>query len=99
MTQPILTEMAQGDLVDIWATVAEARDERTADRMNQKILATCRSKAAFPETGRLRDEIAPGLRSTVVRPYVVFFRPMDGTIVVLRILHGRRDVEQIMSGS
>lgn len=99
MMQPILTDMAKDDLVDIWATIAEARDERTADRMNRKILAACLSKAAFPETGRLRDEIAPGLRSTVVHPYVVFFRPAGETIVVLRILHGHRDVEQIMSGS
>jgi len=99
MKEPLLTDAAKNDLAEIWATIAEARDERTANRMNRRILASCRSKAQFPETGRSREEIAPGLRSAVVRPYVVFFRPDGETILVLRILHGRRDVEQMMGES
>jgi toxin ParE1/3/4 len=99
MKEPLLTDEAKNDLAEIWATITEARDERTANRMNRRILASCRSKAQFPETGQSREEIAPGLRSTVVRPYVDFFRPEGETILVLRILHGRRDVEQIMGGS
>jgi len=73
MNEPLLTDEAKNDLVEIWATLAEARDERTADRMNQKIYAMCRVKAQFPETGRLREDIGPGLRSAIVRPYVFFF--------------------------
>ena len=99
MREPLLTEEARNDLAEIWETIAGARDERTANWMNQRILASCRSKAQFPETGRLREEIAPGLRSSLVRPYVVFFRPEGETILVLRILHGCRDVEEIMGGS
>ncbi|SIO23574.1 toxin ParE1/3/4 [Singulisphaera sp. GP187] len=97
MKEPLLTDEAKDDLAEIWATIADARDERTANRIHRKILDACRSKAAFPETGRLREEISPGLRCVVVRPYVAFFRPHMDTIVVLRILHGRRDVESIMS--
>ena len=96
MKEPLLTDEARDDLAEIWATIAEARDERTADRMHRKILASCRSKAQFPESGRMRDEILPGLRSVVVRPYVAFYRTEGDTILVVRILHGRRDVERIM---
>jgi toxin ParE1/3/4 len=39
----------------------------------------------------------PGLRSFPVHPYVVFYRPQVDTILVVRILHGRRDIERIMS--
>ncbi len=99
MKEPLITDEARNDLAEIWATIAEARDERTANRMNQKILASCRSKAQFPDTGQSRDEIAPGLRSTAVLPYVVFFRLEGDTILVLRILHGRRDVGRIMGQS
>src|SRR3954463_14705410 len=70
MKEPLLTDEARDDLAEIWATIAEARDERTSDRMNRKILAACRSKAEFPETRRMRDEILPGLRSLVVRSRV-----------------------------
>ena len=96
MSEPRLTERAEDDLAEIWATIAAARDERTADRMHRKILEACRSHARLPESGRLRDDLAPGLRSFPVRPYVVFFRPEEETILVLRILHGRRDTERIM---
>jgi toxin ParE1/3/4 len=61
-----------------------------------QILDKCRSHAQFPESGRLREEISPGLRSFPVRPYVVFFRPSDDTILILRILHGHRDLKRIM---
>jgi len=94
MTRPILAELARDDLSEIWANIAEARDGRTANRMIRTLLSACDSKAELPETGRLREEIAPGPRGTVVRPYVIFFRPLDTSILVLRILHGHRDGEQ-----
>jgi toxin ParE1/3/4 len=99
MKDPLLSDEAKDDLAVIWATIADARDERTAVRMNQKILSSCRAKALSPDTGRSRDEILPGFRSFPVRPYVVFFRRHADTILVLRILHGRRDVERIMGRS
>jgi toxin ParE1/3/4 len=97
MNEPTLSDLAKDDLAEIWTTIAQARDERTAERMTRKILAKCRSHAQFPETGRSREDILPGLRSFPVRPYVVFFRAEEETILVLRVLHGRRDVESIMS--
>lgn len=97
MSEPIISDLAREDLVEIWATIAEARDEKTAEQMTGKILAKCRTHALFPESGRSREEILPGLRSFPVKPYVVFYRVETGTILVLRILHGRRDVERVMN--
>jgi toxin ParE1/3/4 len=98
MKEPLISDEAKDDLAEIWAAIAEARDERTADRMLQKILASCRAKALFPDTGEARDEILPGLRSFPVRPYVVFYHRHADTILVLRILHGRRDVKRVIGG-
>jgi toxin ParE1/3/4 len=42
--------------------------------------------------GRSREELAAGLRSIVLKPYVVFYRPLDDGIELIRILHGKRDV-------
>jgi toxin ParE1/3/4 len=97
MNEPILTDQAKDDLTEIWLAIAQRRDERTADRMNRKILKQCHSHAQFPESGRLRDDLNPGLRSFPVRPYVVFYQPQEDTILVVRILDGRRDIERIMS--
>jgi toxin ParE1/3/4 len=52
--------------------------------------------AQFPELGRLRPEIAPQIRSTLVQPYVIFYRVVGDEIHILRILHGKRDLRRIM---
>jgi toxin ParE1/3/4 len=52
--------------------------------------------AQFPEIGRPRPEIAPNLRSTLVHPYVVFYRVEGEVVQIIRILHGKRDLRRIM---
>jgi toxin ParE1/3/4 len=52
--------------------------------------------AQFPEIGRARPEIAPKLRSTLVRPYVIFYRLEGDAVQIIRILHGKRDLRSIM---
>jgi toxin ParE1/3/4 len=96
MKEPVISDEARDDLAEIWATIALARNEQTADRMIGKILSSCRAKAAFPDTGQTRDEIHAGLRSFPVRPYVVYYRRHEQSILVLRVLHGRRDADRIM---
>jgi toxin ParE1/3/4 len=96
MNEPLLTDEAMADLEEIWCFIAGRRDESTADRIASTILGKCRSHARFPETGRSRDDLTPGLRSFPVSPYVVFYRPAKHTIQVVRILHGSRDTDSIM---
>jgi toxin ParE1/3/4 len=96
MKEPELTDEAKADLKDIWYDIARRCDEATAERMTITILTKCRSHAQYPETGRSREEWAPGVRSFPVRPYVVIYRPVQDTIQVLRILHGRRNLDRIM---
>jgi toxin ParE1/3/4 len=65
---------------------------RYATEFEQKGLAL----AHFPEIGRSRPEIAPNLRSTLVHPYVIFYRVEDDVVQILRILHGKQDLRSIM---
>jgi plasmid stabilization system protein ParE len=46
--------------------------------------------------GHLRPEIAPNLRSTLVWPYVIFYRVEGDIVQIIRILHGKRDLRRIM---
>lgn len=96
MNDLLIAAEARDDLTNIWGEIARDRDASSADRMNAKILEKCRAHARFPETGRLREDLGRGIRSFPVSPYVVFFRPAEGTIEVLRVIHGRRDVDRIM---
>ena len=71
---------------------APALAERVVVAFHEKSQALAR----FPEMGRIRPEIAPALRSTLVFAYVIFYR-VDGDVVqILRILHGKRDLQRIM---
>jgi toxin ParE1/3/4 len=50
---------------------------------------------SFPETGAPRDHIRPGLRAAIKRPYVAYYLLIHDEIVVLRVLHGSRDLAAI----
>jgi plasmid stabilization system protein ParE len=48
--------------------------------------------------GRARLELAPNLRSLLVGDYVMFYRPIDDGIEVVRVLHGARDIDAMFEG-
>jgi toxin ParE1/3/4 len=50
-----------------------------------------------PRAGRARDEIRPGLRSVASRSYVVFYRIRSDTAEIVRVLDGRRDLDEIFA--
>jgi len=52
----------------------------------------CRKLGKSPRIGRPRDELAEGLRSFVVWPYLIFYRETKNGIAVMRIVDGRRDI-------
>jgi toxin ParE1/3/4 len=95
MTDPRLSEQAEADLDDLWTYIA-ANNADAADRMVDAVLAASRLYVSFPGMGQSREELRPGLRSFVVSPYVDFYRPVEDTIEVLRVLHGARDFGSIL---
>jgi len=44
---------------------------------------------------RARDEVAPGLRSVLRQPYVIFYRLKNSGVEVARVLHGRRNFPEL----
>lgn len=95
MIEPRLTEQAEADLDELWAYIA-ARNPEAADRMVDAVLESSRMHVRFPGMGQSRDDLRPGLLCFVVSPYVVFYRPSEDTIEVLRILHGARDISRLI---
>jgi toxin ParE1/3/4 len=80
-------------------TILEDLQQRTpavAERYANEFYDKGKALAQFPEIGRSRPEIAPHLRSTLVKPYVIFYRIHDDEVQILRILHGRQDLRSIM---
>ncbi len=51
----------------------------------------------FPQMGREQTRLLIGLRSFVVREYVIFYQPFESGIEVLRVMHGSRDIEKVFA--
>lgn len=95
MPQAIILPSAQADIDEIWDYVSQD-SRQNADRLVDRIYELCRERLAHqPMMGRSREELAPQLRSFPVGSYLVFYRPISDGIEVVRVLHGRRDIESL----
>jgi len=85
------TSQAHLDLVETAFRIAE-ENPAAADRWLELIDAKCQLLARMPELGRKRPDLAPELRSLPVGNYIIFYRPVNDGIQVIRVLHGARDL-------
>jgi len=93
----VWTPEAEQDLLDIWTYLSLEATARVADQQLLRIDAGCRTLTRFPHLGRLRTELGTDIRSILVQPYVVFYRLTSTAVGVLRVLHGRRDIDDIFA--
>lgn len=85
---------SRGDYAAIWAYIAEhniAAADRLIKRFDEKLVFL----SDFPRAGPLRPELRKGVRSFPVGEYIVFYRPMEGSVELLRVLHGKRHLRRI----
>lgn len=94
-----LSTRARVDLLDLWDYVArESGFPDRADSLVLRIRGVCQQIADFPGIGTRREELAPGMRSFPVPPFLILYRiPGDDSIEVLRVVHGARDLPHLMS--
>jgi len=82
---------ARRDLIDIWKYFAKVASHEIADDLLDEIDRAASRLRDRPYLGRLRNEIAPGLRSVLIPPHSIIYRVTDATIEISRVLHERRD--------
>lgn len=87
----IRTRRARQDLVGIWRHIA-ADNLAAADGLLDRIDERCARLVESPRLGAPRDDIRPGLRYVVVGEYLILYRIVDEGILIVRIVHGRRDL-------
>ena len=90
----LLTAAAKRDLLDIGEYIAQ-ESIAGADAFVAAIGRKCIDIAGAPHSGRAREELATGLRNYPVGNYVVFYRPRENGIEVIRVLSGARDINSI----
>lgn len=88
---------AKRDLADVWRYYARVASIEVADKLLREIDDAARRLSDDALRWRARDELMPGLRSALVPPYVIFYRIQNGTVEIVRVLHGRRNFPAIFS--
>ena len=89
-----LSPRAEDDLRSIYDWIASQSSGRTADRYIQRIEATYRALAHFPERGTRHDMLLPGLRIIgMERRVTIAFRVEARTVSILRVLYAGRDLD------
>ena len=90
-----LSDPAKRELDDIWDFYSETVSDSEADRRVARLVDHFDLLAEFPRMGKARPEYAPGIRSYVADPYVVWYYILPSQIEMSRIVHGGRDIEQL----
>lgn len=86
------------DLLDIGDYIA--KDSRAdARRFIASLIEQCHRIGHAPLGHASREDIAPGLRMAALGRYVIFFRVLDGTVRIERVLHGARNLPVVFGGN
>jgi toxin ParE1/3/4 len=87
----IFAPLALADLEEIGDYIALDNAPRALTFIRE-LRAQCRMLLDNPLAFPARDDLTPGLRVLPYGQYLIFYRPMDTTVRIERILHGSRDV-------
>jgi toxin ParE1/3/4 len=100
----ILTKIAEQELDEQAAYLAEEAGPSTAVRFYTSMGAACLLLAGNPELGVARDYGRPDLAGLRVWPihdfdkHLVFYRPTQEGVEIVRVIHASRDIEALFLG-
>jgi toxin ParE1/3/4 len=89
---------AKADIIALYDYIADTSGTATAERYVDRIEATCLALSRFPQRGRSREDLWPGLRILgFEKRAVIAFVAGGRTVTIMRVLYGGRDFETILS--
>ena len=95
---PELSSLARRDLDEIRAWTIKTWGREQWQIYYRALGTTLRQIASDPDCGRPRDLLRHAMRSLTCEQHLIFFAPIPsfkGQIVVLRILHQRRNLTAV----
>jgi len=96
MARIVHSPAAEDDLLEIWVGLA-ANNVSAAERLANDLRAATQLLATQPLIGKARREFGDGIRSFPVRDYVLVYRPILDGVELVRVVHGARDLERVLS--
>jgi toxin ParE1/3/4 len=92
MKSLVFSPVAQADLEGIWDYTAEHWGLVQADRYTDDLRDACHALASGYRKGRPVD-VRPGYLKYLTGSHVIYFRDHGDRLEVVRILHGKMDVD------
>ncbi|NDV22816.1 type II toxin-antitoxin system RelE/ParE family toxin [Desulfovibrio sp. JC022] len=96
MFRIVRSQEARQDLIDIYKYIA-VDDPDAANRILDRINERVNLLAKHPLLGPAREDIRPGLRYLTVGNYIALYKVESKRIVVVRVLHGKRELEGLFT--
>lgn len=78
-------------MAEIWSFIAADSSER-ASAFVRRIEEEFEPLRHYPELGPRREYLAPDLRAHLYRDHVIYYRVTETALVIVRVVHGARDV-------
>lgn len=89
----VISKKAISDLEDIWLYTAEKWSVVQADRYYHLIFDEIGFICKNSNVGRSMEHVRAGYRVSKVKSHLIFYRVVNSTVEIIRILHERMDVE------
>jgi toxin ParE1/3/4 len=89
---------ALADRDGIWVYYVEVAGRNTAEKILRSVGEAVALIEEHPFAGRARNEVRPGLHSIAATPYIIFYRVVNDIPEIVRVLDGRRDIEELFAG-
>jgi toxin ParE1/3/4 len=89
----VISKKAVSDLEEIWRYTVEKSSTEQADRYYNLIFDEINYICKNIEAGKSMAHVRKGYRASKVKSHLIFYRVLNDTIEVIRILHERMDIE------
>ncbi len=89
MPHIVKSPKAEIDLENIWLYSFKKWSEDQADKYYDELTEGMNSLLENPLLGKSRDEVRKGYRSIHINRHVIYYRLLEETIDIVRVLHER----------
>ena len=94
MPSIIRSDQSEQDVYEIGVFIALDNPD-AASRLVDRFDEALKMLAENPLAGRVREELAPDVRSSPVGNYLLFYRPTQNGVELIRVLHSARDLRRL----
>lgn len=88
-----ISHAAEADLDDIWLYTSQQWSVEQADTYYKQLIDTIEALAERRLVWQKADHILPGYFKYQSNAHIIFFKLADDYIDIVRILHGRMDIQ------